>query len=485
MQSEYWPTIPANYRYNISLYGFQKLDKNDNELIRDCFAPGGGNTATCARYKFTMKNIPAFKEEEYMTAESNFLSAINFELEEIHFFDGRKDKITKEWKDVEMELSKDESFGLQIKRGENFIDEHIRPVLEGETDPLKKAQKIYDFIKERFQWNDVYGMFGELGFRKAFETRTGNVGDINLLLISALRHAEVDVEPLILSTRSHGVVKELFPVISDFNYVVAKVNIKDKTYLLDATDDFLPFGLVPERCLNGKGRVLGEKESYWFEVQAAQKKRSISVFKLKLQSDGKITGTIDLNYMGYMAVKQRKEIAKFITEEEYLKDLQQDWGYVQIEKYEVQKLNELNTTLLQKFEIQMEGDGQGLENILLQPFLIDRWEKNPFKLETRLYPVDFGAPLEETIIIAIECPKEYTLSELPAKVGLALPNNGGKLIFNAQSEENQITLNFSLLIGRSLYSSEEYRYLKELFNSVVQVQNSLLLFKLKKQPSGN
>ncbi|MFM7428477.1 MAG: hypothetical protein ACKO1F_01115, partial [Flammeovirgaceae bacterium] len=90
---------PANYSYNASIKGFLKLCKNDSELVKDCFSYGSAK-ADCSLLKFGMINIPAFKEEEFMTAKSNFLSAINFELEQIRYFDGRVDKITKEWKDV-------------------------------------------------------------------------------------------------------------------------------------------------------------------------------------------------------------------------------------------------------------------------------------------------------------------------------------------------------------------------------------------------
>lgn len=79
--SEYWALIPANYTYNVALKGSLPLALNETDLVRDCFTPGG-NRADCTRIKVRMVNIPAFVEEEYMTAKSNFLSSINFELAE-------------------------------------------------------------------------------------------------------------------------------------------------------------------------------------------------------------------------------------------------------------------------------------------------------------------------------------------------------------------------------------------------------------------
>src|SRR5688572_8595482 len=253
VNSEYWTLIPANYNYTISLKGNLKLSKEESSLIKNCFTPGGQAYADCSRMKFGMKNIPAFVEEDFMTAKSNFLSALNFELKEINRFDGRKDKITREWKDVDEEMRESSSFGVQIKRGKDIVDSKVEQLIAGETDPLAKAQKIYDFIKGWYVWNDTYGMYSESGIKKAFDNKTGNVGDINLSLIAALKYADLDVEPMMLSTRRNGWVTEIYPVITEFDYVVAKLNIGDKVYLLDATDQYYPFGLVPVRCLNGKG----------------------------------------------------------------------------------------------------------------------------------------------------------------------------------------------------------------------------------------
>ena len=64
VQSEYWATIPANYRYNIALKGLLKLSKHEDKVLKDYFSPGGGHKADCVRFMWGMKDIPAFIEEE-------------------------------------------------------------------------------------------------------------------------------------------------------------------------------------------------------------------------------------------------------------------------------------------------------------------------------------------------------------------------------------------------------------------------------------
>ena len=480
VMSEYWASVPANYKFNISLKGYLQLTKNESEVIRDCYTPGGGYQADCARFKWGMKDIPAFKDEAYMTARSNLLSMINFELAEVQYFDGRKDKITREWADVEDELRKDEKFGVQIKRGKDIIDEHVELLVAGETDPVAKAKKIYDFIKAWYRWNDVYGTYSEFGIKRAFDKKTGNVGDINLSLIAALKYAGLNTEPVILSTRKNGWVTELHPVLSDFNYVVAKLNINNKSYLLDATDDFLPFGMLPERCLNGKGRVLGEKESYWHELNPSEKSRKITLINLKLEPDGVFKGTLQSTYNGYAALDKRKEIHAAGSDKEFVHELGKKMNNLDIRNFKIENTEELARPLVVKLDIEMtQTENMNASGFLFNPFIIGRWEQNPFRAAERLYPVDFGVPLEETLILNFEFPDNFAPVDLPQKVGLALPNAGGRYLFDLQQQGSRLSINNSLQISRTLFTSEEYHFLKELFNRVIAVQQTDLIFKKK------
>ncbi|HNC29541.1 MAG TPA: DUF3857 domain-containing protein, partial [Cyclobacteriaceae bacterium] len=142
--SEYWATIPGNFIYNITWRGFQKFSKNESELIRECYSPAG-QKADCGRYKMAMENIPAFKEEGFMTAKSNFISAVYFELSEVRYFDGRVDKITKDWKDADSEIRTEPKIGGQLKRGKDIIGK-IESELNAISDPLEKAKRIYNHV---------------------------------------------------------------------------------------------------------------------------------------------------------------------------------------------------------------------------------------------------------------------------------------------------------------------------------------------------
>jgi hypothetical protein len=478
VSSEYWATIPGNFIYNITWRGFLKFSKNEQSLIKECYAPGS-QKADCGRYKFAMENIPAFKEEGYMTAKSNFLAAVYFELSELRYFDGRVDKITKDWKDTDIEIRTQPKIGVQLKKGKDIMQK-IEPELTAVTDPLEKAKKIYSFIQDWFDWDGYYGSFSEEGIKKAFDKKSGSTGDINLTMIAAMRSAGLDVEAAMLSTRNNGAPTELHPVITDFNYVVAKVNIGDKSYLLDASDSYLPFGMLPYHCLNGKARVFPEKNpSYWYDIVPTEKFKEVAIINLTLDATGGLKGTLEYAYYGYEAYEKRGEQASYNDEDEYLAELKKKMRLVTINSFEMSGLDIYDPKVIQKFDVEIEALDKLGDGFTLNPFFMERKERNPFKLTERLYPVNFGALQEYTVILNLTYPESFLLVEKPEKTTLAIPGGGGKFLFDILDNGNKATMTYSLSFNKAVYSSVEYKYLKELFNRVIQVQNSDWLFKKK------
>lgn len=480
VQTEYWARIPANYHYNITLRGFYKLDKNESEVVKDCFTPGPYK-ADCSLIKYAMRDVPAFVEEDFMTAKSNFLSSLNFELSELHYFDGRKDKVTKEWKDVDQELRAHAEFGGQLRRGKEIFKDNLAQALAAEPDSLKKARHIYDFIKNWYTWNDYYGKYSDLGIKKAFDSKTGNVADINLSLVAALNHAGFQADPVILSTRENGAPVELHPVMTDFNYVIAKVYIQGQSYLLDATDPFLFFGTIPVRCLNGKGRVMSSRgPSYWLDIKPMAKAKQVSIVSLTLEPAGHFKGKAAFTTDGYEALQERKKITSFNSQEEYIESVDEKWNKIKILKYDIANLRQLDKTLNQTYDVEIEGfDHLNKNKLFLNPFFIGDWSKNPFTARERLYPVDLGAPIEDHFSVTLDYPADFEVSNLPAPIAISLPNNGGRYLFSVQNVGNKIILNSILTLNKSIYPSEEYPYLKELINKVVQSYQTNLVFNKK------
>jgi hypothetical protein len=84
------------------------------------------------------------------------------------------------------------------------------------------------------------------------------------------------------------------------------------------------------------------------------------------------------------------------------------------------------------------------------------------------------------MILNLNYPSDYEIDGLPAKMALALPQGGGRYLFEVQNTGNKLTMSNSLLIAKPIFTSNEYHYLKELFNNVIAAQQTELVFKKRK-----
>lgn len=479
MHSEYIAYIPALYNYNVSLRGAQKLTSQNAELSKECMRIQGTNI-DCSKMTYIMKNVPALIEEDFMTAPSNFKSSINFELSDYITPTGIKKNVTKEWKDVDYELMNEKSFGAQIKRKDVFKD-LLPTVLKGATDPLNKAQLIYQYIKTNIKSNGFRGIYSENTIKKALETHSGNTADINLALVAALAAADLDAEALILSTRSNGFVNDIYPVISDFNYVVAKVNIGENSYLLDASEPLMPFGLIPPHCINGKGRVIPvKKPSYWYDLKASKKQSTRYNLEAELGKDGKLRGKLTTYSLGYAAFHTRKKILAASSVDEFVEKLDESMPKISILKHEISNLDSLENPLVEIYDIEMPiFQDMNNDPLFFNPFFIERITKNPFNLNDRTYPIDLGTESEVRIFMNIALPDNYVLADKPKELNIGLADGGGR--FLCTSSLNNGALNFSQLMqfNKPVYDPSEYLSLKEFYSRIIQLQKTDII--LKKQ----
>ncbi|NAS11060.1 DUF3857 domain-containing protein [Poritiphilus flavus] len=476
LYSEFNARIPGNYIYNRTLVGTLKLSKDDASLKKDCFqVEGYPNAADCEVLQYAMEDIPAFKEEEFMLAASNYKSRLDFELSVHHRFDGVTDRYTKSWKDVDKEFRLDKNIGRQLTK-KGFFEKQVPESLLTEGDELSRAQNIYKFVRDHYTWNGKYGIYRDIRVKEAFEDRKGNVGEINITLINLLNSAGIPTNLMLTSTRKHGMPKKIHPVMSDFNYVLAKTVIDGKDYFLDATDKFNPFGMLPYRCLNYYGRVMDFKnDSYWADIPVAEKSRYIVRAQVKLDpADDKVSGIFDVVTFGYDAINRRKNISEQ-DEDAFLGEMEDEVGNgFEITSYKLIPERTDEKMVSERFEYEITGLA-GEEKIYLDPFLIKFFDSDPFITEERHFPIDFGYARNYNYSLNIILPDGYEAAELPEPKVVKLPNNLGLLKFDTGVKGNNLNIYYNLVIKSPHFTSDYYQALKEIFSYALDIQNNSLI----------
>lgn len=480
LHSEFNATIPGYYHYNRNLNGNLKLSTNEASIKRDCFSiPGSANEASCEVLKYVMKDIPAFKtEEDHMLAASNYISRIDFELSELTRLNGSREKYTKTWKDVDREFKTDKNIGKQLRK-KNFFQKNVPENLLTEGDELERAKNIYEFVQNHYTWNKKFGLFGKARVKNAFENKLGNIAEINMSLINLLNAAGINTKLMLSSTRKHGLPKTTHPVMSDFNYFIAHVTIDEKEFLLDATDKHIPFGLLPYRALNHYGRIMDfDKESYWSKIAPHDRNRHQIRGLLKFNTqENSAQGIFDFLSLGYTAIYLRKELEQ-LSEEEYLDNLESKVvEEFDITSYELIEDKSDDKKVSQRIHFDFDNIFKG-ELVYLNPFFITFFKQNPFTLEERNYPIDFGYPRNYKYQMSIEIPEGYTIHEMPDNKLVKLGENTGYLKLTLNQSANIISVSYDFNLKEVFYKADNYDALKEIFKLSIEIQkNSLVVLK--------
>lgn len=482
LYSEFNASIPGLYHYNRNLNGTLELTSNKASIRKKCLKfERSIYMAECEVLKYVMKDIPAFKEEEeYMLAASNYMSRLDFELSDLLRFDGTIETYTKSWKSVDKEFRTDQNIGRQLTK-KNFFQKNVPENLFSEGNELERAKNIYDFIRNHYTWNKKFGIFGNARVKEAFENKVGNVAELNMSLINLLNAAGIETKLMLSSTRKNGLPKMSHPVMSDFNYFIAHATIDGTEYLLDATDKYLPFGMLPFRALNHYGRVLDfNNESYWHDIIPRQSNRYQIRGQVNFDIDNhKANGVLDITSIGYNAVDLRKVINQ-LNEEEYVEKFESAiQGDFNITSYELVEERSNQEKVSERFKFEIENVVNG-NIIYLNPFFIRFFDQNPFTLEERNYPIDFGYPRNYKYQINISIPDGYAVHELPENQIVNLGDKMATLKFYHRQAQNQISISFDLVLNTNHFPAKDYEAIKQLFKHVTNVQKNTLVV-LKKE----
>jgi hypothetical protein len=479
--SEYAVTYPEYFLYNQTMMGFHPLSDHKTERNPATFRISSDETLSFlrTRHYYLSKDVPGIKEEPYMTTIDNYTSKIEFELAQTDFskIGGTYKNYTTSWEDVVKELLLDDDFGLQIKNG-NFVNDIIKEQFADSKDNLQKAIKIYEYIKNKVKWNEYNSVYSSKPLRKVLSDGKGNVADINLLLTLMLNRAGVDAYPVILSTRNNGMLSPAHASISRCNYVIVQATIEGKKYLLDATEPDLPFGLIPFRCLNVEGRLVKENEPVTVAL-SCNKRITNNLLYLSFNENSELTGELNSRYLGHDALNLREEIKEAGGKKEYIETLKNKNSELEILECDISNIDSIYNQLTNKYKVKLKNSNEMMdaEVIYIDPILVAKMKDNPFSAPSRVFPIDFGTPFNETYQIQLTIPKGYIVDELPKTANFSTEGKSGSFLYQASQLGDKIIINTILSVEKPIFVQTEYLIIKNFFDTVIAKQTEQIVLK--------
>ena len=472
--------IPTLYsQYEISVPDFFTFNKNFTGTLAPEIIPStkrNRNGFDNQLEGWIMKDIPAFKEEDYMRSYINYISRIAFELYSISFPGQGVTTYLKTWNQVGENMAKASGFGGQIKKG-GFIKDELKSIKSKSASKEEEMTNIYEFVKTNMRWNQRNGKYSN-GIKKAFKEKSGSAADINLLLIAALKEAGFNANPIVLSTRQNGMLPISYPSENVLNYVIAGVNLNGKLMLMDATEDEFPLGLLPVRCFNGDAVIVERKTAKTIKIEPKHKYKSVIQNVMEVSPDGTMTGTIQTSKTGYAALNFRRELEVAGGKEKFIKQMEDENEGMTVNSHEFENLTDIYKPIKEEYDVTIEDKVEVTDKLIyLNPMLYEGLTENPFKLEKRAYPVDFAIPSEEIYLLQIKIPEGYIIESMPQKALVTLPEKACVYTYSAVKTGDKITVTSRFKVKKTIYTETEYEFLKEFYNLMIQKHGEQIVLK--------
>ncbi|WP_163400610.1 DUF3857 domain-containing protein [Flavobacterium fluviatile] len=490
--SEFVTYIPEYYVFNVRQKGYvfpkvtvEKQPKSITFTNKERSGGGWSNTQTTfstskvdyteTQTTYVAQDLPAMKEESFVNNIDNYTSSLEQELSMVKFPNSPMKMLSTDWNSVAKTIYEYDDFGPELNKTGYFEDD-LKTLLTGITSPEEKILIILNHVKSNVKWNKYYSYWCDKGVRKAYQEKSGNVAEINLMLTAMLRYAGLTANPVLVSTRDNGI--SLFPNRTAYNYVIAAVETDTGNILLDATDKFSLPNVLPMRALNWKGRLI-RKDGTSDEVELMPKKPSgdIVFMSYNVDADGKITGKAKRQCSDYNAMIFREKISGQ-KEESYLEKLENDNKKIEISEYSRTNEKELLLPLSETYSFTGSNLCERIgDKIYVSPMLFFTNEKNPFNQETREYPVDFGFPFLDKYNITVKIPDGFVVESLPVPAAMNMQDNLGAFKFNIAANENTLQMVISHQINEAIVSTQQYEMLKEYYKAMIAKESEKIVLK--------
>ena len=260
---------------------------------------------------WSMENLPPLKDEPFCPNPHDYVESIQFQLAGYQKYNSMGGsqyvEVMTTWEDMAKKLLKDTDIH-KVLRHKKKSTELVQQIISADDDSKTKIKKIYNWVQKNLSWDGNYRLIPDRHFDAIIEDKRASSAEINLVLVRLLQSAGFESNPLIISTKRHGLITKVYPLYYQFNHILAQVVFNGKDILMDATSDYRPYDLLSKNDLNPLGYLLSMNSSRWIEIPMTKRTKSIVVNNISFKDD-KMIYKIDFSFFKHEAADYRWRLA--------------------------------------------------------------------------------------------------------------------------------------------------------------------------------
>jgi hypothetical protein len=425
-----------------------------------------------------MANIHSLADEPYMSSYHDNVESLRFQLVSMRPIGGFTQTGSDTWAKVGGKLADDDDFGGQLKRklsGEETIIAKAKALKTNDD----KIAYIFNEVKNGMKWDGTDRWYTNDGTSKAWDNKTGNSAEINLILYHLLKQSGIEVYPMVVSTREHGKVDPYYTSTVQFNRAVAYVPVDStKSYVLDATGKYNIYSEIPDELLNSSGLYI-DKSQKVFDIVHLKRDlpvREAILINAEIKTGGKLEGTAEISNTSYDRVDALQRYKKD-GEKKYIDYLINGDNNLKIPSLKMDNMDVDSLPLIQKVGFNLDLAGTDENYIYLNSNIFTPFKANPFLSEERLTDIDFAYPRTFAINGIYKMPAGYKVDALPKNINMAMPDKSFTFRRFVAEQDGSVIVRYTIGFNVAEYSKAHYAEMHEFFKKMTEMLNEQIVLK--------
>lgn len=452
----------GNYKYSYSVDVGTRINPKMKRMYEK--VDFGLTTST-----YVATDVPAIKNEPFVYSMDNYKSSITHELLFTNFPRSPIKYYSKTWDDIAELLDDSKNFGAQINSKYKQYDALLEEVSDMEL--TKKLLTIYTTIRDKYTWNGYLAATTNSGIKDLIKSGTGNIAEINLLLVNLLQKAGLKASPMVSRSRSSGFLNISNPTYSQLNYVMAVVENDGKYIYLDATDKNLNIHTLPQRALNLRGILINGKKGTEVTLSNPNKGKENRIYTLYIE-DEILMGTCKHTIAGYDAYYTRSKHKSQTDFAASLNSEKRTFSNTSIENF-----SKKQEVIKVESEVSAEGFIQFVEDkIFVDIQICDDVFINPFKEEKRNFALFYNNSYSNVDMIKFKIPEGYEVKSIPENLNIAIPEKLITVRINFSEVQGEVVMTKKVKLTQSIISPEYYSAVKMVYDQVEAKMKEKIVF---------
>ena len=439
--------------------------------------PFAQDTVNRFGHVWAMAEIPSSKAEPYMRSDVDALQSIALEVSSISI-NGQTTNVLQSWEALGKQIADDKTFSKPYDQSIPSENDLVKPAKALKTTDAQIAF-LFNLVKTSMKWNEDKNWGSKNGIRDAWKKKSGNWGEINMVLCRLLNQVGIQAYPMLVSTRDNGKMLVNFVNPYQINKLVVYVPVNDsKYYVLDASDKYNLYYEIPDDLLNSYGLYLDkEKEKYGLVLMKKDAPvKKMVLINADIKPDGSMKGTAQIASFSYNK-SDFLELYKKLDEKKYKEYLTDNDNNLKISSLKLENMEVDSLPLTQTIEFTLDLAGADDKYIYFNPNLFTSLYTNPFVNSSRVSDIDFGYNRSFSIAGRYKIPEGYNVDVLPKSINLLIGDKSVSFKRNIGEQGGYVLVNYVIVYKSSYYSQSEYPDIYAYFKKMHEMLNEQIVFK--------